>query len=70
MNDKMFTLLSKMETRGWELTVRPIDWLNPGCGWTATVRMSAENEIGYVDVTRDAGTPHGALGLLLEDLGK
>lgn len=58
------TLLGWIELRG-SLEIAPHDHLNPGFGWYARVISYRD---GSTLLRAEAGTPHGALALLCEQV--
>jgi hypothetical protein len=52
---------------GAEVTIAPHDWLNPGSGYAATLKIPSDNSKGYRDVVSDGETGIAALSTLVRD---
>lgn len=46
-DQQVIDFLRSLNKAGGELTVAPGDWLNPGCGYYARVRLPSGNSQGF-----------------------
>lgn len=62
---QIINFLTNMNKFGGELTVAPGDWLNPGLGYTATLKLPSGNSKGYWEVRGSSETGIGAVADLI-----